>query len=78
VVLFLQPEVPSQSVKLLSSPNIRFPFFYFEYQSKQNDVALFPVDVVSCSCRKLPDSNLFFNNKEKGNQGMNEVTSSTT
>ena len=60
VVSFLRPEVTSPSVKLLSSPSIHFPFFYFEDQSKQNYVAVLSVDVVRCSCRKLPASNLFF------------------
>jgi hypothetical protein len=60
VVPFLLVEVTSPSVKLLSSPSIRFPFFYFEDQSKQNYVAVLSVDVVRCSCRKLPASNLFF------------------
>jgi hypothetical protein len=77
VVPVLRPEVTFPSVKLLSSPSVRFPFFYFEDQSKQNYVAVLSVDVVRCSCRKLPASNFFFNNKEKGNQGINEVTSST-
>jgi hypothetical protein len=78
VVPFLQPKVTSPSVKFLSSLSIRFRFFYFEDQSKQNYVAVLSVDVVRCSCRQLLASSLFFFiNKEKGNQGINEVTSLT-